>query len=207
MSNLPVLVRGIRSTNAYRSGSHRSDGDFFVYLEGVDENGTSTCRSEGGLRASNRGGVPAPYGAAGLPYLRACRRDAEPMPEGGRVLLEIPMQPTAKLFDQGRRIRITVTGADRANFGDGIAPEDPPRIGVQPDPAGARSRELAALRPRVYGRGPAVRAGPGPGQRDGTPDRRRPPDSGGPTSISTRDGFDPAVARRYCGSPRIVRPA
>lgn len=94
------------------------------------EDGSSTYLSEGVLRASNRATATPPYHAAGLPWHRAYRRDAEPMPRGEPVLLEIPLQPVANRFEEGERIRVTVTGADTANFGGAITPGDPPRIGV-----------------------------------------------------------------------------
>lgn len=118
----PVVRLWVESTAA--------DGDFFVHLEEVEEDGFSRYLSEGVLRASNRATVRPPYDVAGLPYHRAYRRDAKPMPDGEPVLLEIPLQPVANLFDEGHRIRVTVTGADGANFGDGIVPEGNPRIGV-----------------------------------------------------------------------------
>lgn len=106
------------------------DGDFFVYLEEVRPDGSSRYLSEGVLRASLRATSTPPYDAAGLPWHRAYRRDAAMMPPGKPVLLEIPLQPVANRFEQGERIRVTVAGADTANFGAGLLPDDPPRIGV-----------------------------------------------------------------------------
>jgi len=109
------------------------DGDFFAYLEEVGPDGASTYLTEGVLRASNRATAAPPYDAAGLPWHRAYRRDAEPMPRGEPVLLEIPLQPVANRFEEGERIRVTVTGADTANFDAAIRPEEPPRIGIHRD--------------------------------------------------------------------------
>lgn len=106
------------------------DGDFFVYLEEVGEDGSSRYLTEGVLRASNRATAAPPYDAAGLPWHRAYRRDADPMPDGEPALLEIPLQPVANRFEEGERIRVTVTGADTANFGGAIRPEEPPLIGI-----------------------------------------------------------------------------
>lgn len=110
--------------------STADDGDFFAYLEEVGPDGSSTYLTEGVLRASNRATVPAPYDAAGLPWHRAYRRDAEPMPEDEPVLLEIPLQPVANRFEEDERIRVTVTGADTANFSEAISPDEPPLIGI-----------------------------------------------------------------------------
>lgn len=48
----PVVRLRVESTGA--------DGDFFVYLEEVEEDGSSRYLSEGALRASNRATVPRP---------------------------------------------------------------------------------------------------------------------------------------------------
>lgn len=118
----PVVRLWVESTDR--------DGDFFVYLEEVGPDDSSTYLTEGVLRASNRATATPPYDAAGLPWHRAYRRDAEPMPRGEPVLLEIPLQPVANRFEEGERIRVTVTGADTANFDGAIRPEEPPRIGI-----------------------------------------------------------------------------
>ncbi len=118
----PVVRLWVESTDR--------DGDFFVYLEEVGPDDSSTYLTEGVLRASNRATATPPYDAAGLPWHRAYRRDAEPMPRGEPVLLEVPLQPVANRFEEGERIRVTVTGADTANFGGAIRPEEPPRIGI-----------------------------------------------------------------------------
>lgn len=55
------------------------------------------------------------------------------MPGDGPALLEIPLQPVAARFEAGSRIRVTVTGADRANFGEAILPEEPPLISLHRD--------------------------------------------------------------------------
>jgi len=104
--------------------STASDGDFFVYLEEVDQRGRSTYISEGVLRASHRATAEAPWSTLGLPFHRSFESDISPLPDGTPVELVFDLQPTSNIFDAGNRLRIAVTGADADTF---LTPQlDPP---------------------------------------------------------------------------------
>jgi len=96
--------------------STADDGDFFVYLEEIDERGRSTYISEGVLRASHRAMAEAPWNTFGLPFHRSFEADIVPLPDGAPVELVFDLQPTSNIFDAGHRLRITVNGADADSF-------------------------------------------------------------------------------------------
>jgi len=96
--------------------STAEDGDFFAYLEEVDESGYSHYVTEGLLRASHRRLGHAPYEYMGLPYHRSFEEDIDPLPAGKPVELVFDLHPTSNVFDAGHRIRLTVTCTDRDNF-------------------------------------------------------------------------------------------
>jgi putative CocE/NonD family hydrolase len=107
-----VLV-GYPVVHLWVTSSH-PDGDFFVYLEEVDAEGSSHYVTEGGLRASHRALSSPPYESFGLPYHRSFREDLADLPDEP-VELVFDLLGTAILIDAGHRIRVTVTGADAAN--------------------------------------------------------------------------------------------
>jgi putative CocE/NonD family hydrolase len=100
----PVVLLWVSSTAA--------DGDFFAYLEEVDEDGVSTYITEGKLRASFRTQHVPPYENMDLPWHRCWEEDVEPLPQGQPAELVFDLLPTSNLFDAGHRIRVTITGAD-----------------------------------------------------------------------------------------------
>jgi putative CocE/NonD family hydrolase len=102
------------------------DLDVFVYLEEVDNRGTSTYVTEGNLRASHRALSAAPYDVFGLPYHNHCESDLEPIPAGEPFEVSFDLLATSYLFRAGRRIRITVAFADADNF-------DTPILNPAPD--------------------------------------------------------------------------
>ncbi|MBD3415313.1 MAG: CocE/NonD family hydrolase [Candidatus Aminicenantes bacterium] len=95
--------------------SSSEDGNIFVYLEEVDEEGFSHYFTEGVLRLSHRAQHEPAYDNFGLPYHRSFQEDVEPMIPGKPFELVFDMQPTANVFDAGHRIRVTLTGADADN--------------------------------------------------------------------------------------------
>ncbi len=98
------------------------DLDLFVYLEEVDDaQGFSRYVTEGVLRGSFRAGTGR------------CA-DRRPLPSES-VDLRIPLIPTANVFDAGRRLRVTITGADRDNL---QTPERSPAPELQVFTAGSR---------------------------------------------------------------------
>jgi putative CocE/NonD family hydrolase len=92
-------------------GSTAPDGDFFVYLEEVSEDGYVRYVSEGVLRASHRATHEPPVERFGLPWHRSYAGDVEPLPQTP-VELVVELLPTSNVFNAGNRIRVTVTGAD-----------------------------------------------------------------------------------------------
>lgn len=108
--------------------STAEDADFFAYLEEVDENGYSHYITEGTLRASHRTTSPPPYNNLGLPYHRSYAEDVVPVPEEP-VELVFDLLPTSNIFDQGHRIRLTITCADKDTA---LTPElsPPPTVSI-----------------------------------------------------------------------------
>jgi putative CocE/NonD family hydrolase len=96
--------------------STAADGDFFVYLSEVDEDGYAHYITDGALRASHRALNDAPYNYMGLPYHRSYREDMQPLPADEPVELVFDLLPTSNIFDAGNRIRITIMGADVDTF-------------------------------------------------------------------------------------------
>ncbi|MGD2088263.1 MAG: CocE/NonD family hydrolase [Candidatus Aminicenantes bacterium] len=103
----PVVQLWISSTAA--------DGDFFVYLEEVDETGYSKYITEGVLRASHRKRSHAPFNNMGLPWHRSFAQDISPLIPDKPVKLVFDLLPTSWIFKAGKRIRVTITGADNGN--------------------------------------------------------------------------------------------
>jgi uncharacterized protein len=104
-----------------------ADADLFVYLEEVDAKGASHYVTEGSLRASLRATADPGYDYLGMPWHHSFAADAAPLPKGEPVELAFDLFPTSNLFDAGHRIRVTVTGSDKANA---LTPEQtpPPRL-------------------------------------------------------------------------------
>lgn len=124
----PLEVTGHPVVHLWLSSS-APDADLFVYLEEVDEKGSSRYVTEGMLRASNRATADPGYNLLGLPYHRGLKSDRADLPPGRPVELVIDLFPTSTLFQPGHRLRVTVTGADKANA---RTPEQnpPPRLTV-----------------------------------------------------------------------------
>lgn len=105
----PVVTLFVSST--------ATDGQFFVYLEEVDEAGRIRYVTEGELRALHRKlstGRP-PYKTV-VPYRTFLRRDAKALVPGQITSLTFDLLPTSYLFRKGRRLRIAIAGADRDHF-------------------------------------------------------------------------------------------
>jgi len=107
--------------------STADNGDFFTYLEDVDENGEAYYVTEGQLRAGFAGTVPAenilPPDAGidvkpDLPYHGYKQSDYvdEIFGGGNKVELAFDLLPTSWIFKKGHRIRVSIAGADWPNF-------------------------------------------------------------------------------------------
>jgi uncharacterized protein len=107
------------------------DADVFAYLEDVDQNGKASVVAFGRLAATYRKVSEAPYDMLGLPYHSGLSADAEPLDPGHPVELSIGLLPSAYIFKEGHRIRVTVTGADpRQRNLEEIRKDPPPRLTV-----------------------------------------------------------------------------
>jgi len=104
----PVVTLYITST--------AKDGDFYVYLEEVDENGFSHYISEGELRGSHRALTDPPYNNLGLPYHSHREADLIDLPGNDPEELTFDIMPVSMVFNAGHRIRVTVTCADKDNM-------------------------------------------------------------------------------------------
>jgi hypothetical protein len=111
----PMTIVGYPVVHLVMSSTH-SDGDVFVYLEEVDENGAAHYVSEGALRASHRKTDPAAWPNFGLPFHRSTQADLQPLTPGEPTPLDFDLEGTAITIDAGHRIRVTLAGADRANY-------------------------------------------------------------------------------------------
>jgi putative CocE/NonD family hydrolase len=114
------------------AGSTADDGDFFVYLEDIDPSGKSTLISDGSLRASHRKPTDPPYSTIGLPYHGSFRADAWPFTSGPNELV-FDLAPTSYVIKAGRRLRVTVTGADNKNAETPIL-SPPPQMSIYYSP-------------------------------------------------------------------------
>lgn len=117
----PVVYLWVSST--------ATDGDFFVYLEEVDQEGVSHYISEGTMRASHRALHKPYYDNLGLPFHRSHEKDVSELTPGVPAELVFDLQPTSNVFNAGNRIRITVTCTDKDNA---LTPElsPPPTVSI-----------------------------------------------------------------------------
>ncbi|MGI9518656.1 MAG: CocE/NonD family hydrolase, partial [Pirellulaceae bacterium] len=95
--------------------STASDGDFYVLLEEVDEDGKSHYVTEGVLRASHRVTSDAPWNNLGLPYQRSFEQDKQGLESGVVTKLEMDLHPVSNIFNEGHRLRIAIMCADKDN--------------------------------------------------------------------------------------------
>ncbi|NOZ00791.1 MAG: CocE/NonD family hydrolase [Deltaproteobacteria bacterium] len=97
--------------------STTGDGNFFVYLEDVNEAGMVAYVTEGMLRAADRKiAAGATQWASPVPFHSFRRADAAPLPGDRPVKLAFGLYPTSYLFRKGHRIRVALAGADADHF-------------------------------------------------------------------------------------------
>lgn len=113
----PVLTLHVATTAA--------DGQFFAYLEDVDEKGRVGLVTEGQLRAIHRklSDEKPPY-VIFTPYRTFKRKDAMPMVPGEVGEIVFDLLPTSYLFKKGHSIRLALAGADSSHFA--LPTGDPP---------------------------------------------------------------------------------
>jgi predicted acyl esterase len=110
-----MTIVGYPVVHLVMSSTH-TDGDVFVYLEEVDATGASHYVTEGAIRASHRKLDAAPWKNFGLPFHRSFEADVQPLVKNEATTLDFDLEGTAIVIDKGHRIRITLAGADRANY-------------------------------------------------------------------------------------------
>ena len=108
--------------------STAADGDFYVYLEEVDESGEALLVSEGQLRAgfaslADNDAMIDVDGAKlnvlpDLPWHGFRKQDynSTVLADGAEVELAIDLQPTSWVFKKGRRIRLSIACADYPTY-------------------------------------------------------------------------------------------
>ena len=79
------------------------------------------------LRASHRAVSDPPFDHLGLPYHRSLAADIVALHDDDEAHLAIDLHPTSRVFRRGRRIRVTITGADVDNALTPVI-EPPPTI-------------------------------------------------------------------------------
>lgn len=126
----PTEVTGHPVANLWVNSTGK-DGDFFVYLEDVSQNGFAQYVTEGLLRASHRATSVAPFDNLGLPYHGGAARDLKPL-GGEPVELAFDLLPTSYIFPAGHRIRVTIACADRDNARTPVL-TPPPTVNVYRD--------------------------------------------------------------------------
>ncbi|MCX5832040.1 MAG: CocE/NonD family hydrolase [Deltaproteobacteria bacterium] len=99
------------------------DGDFFVYLEDIDEGGEALYVTEGMARAgfhrmAHHEGPPKPSILPDLPYhsFRDSDYVADVFSAGRKVELLTDLYPTSWVFRKGRRIAVSIACADWPSY-------------------------------------------------------------------------------------------
>ena len=88
--------------------------NFIVYLEEVDPSGKSSLVTQGAIRSSHRTVKSPLYETNGIPWTSSLQEDIDkttPLTKGP-VEIRFALEPVAKLFAAGNRIRITIANAD-----------------------------------------------------------------------------------------------
>ncbi|MFH2040223.1 MAG: CocE/NonD family hydrolase [Chloroflexota bacterium] len=109
LTGYPVVTLFVKSTH--------DDGNFFVYLEGLDEQGNAYYLTEGMLRAIHRKvSSEAPPYKQFVPYHSFKRADIMPLKPGEVTELTFGLNPISALIRSGWRLRVSITGADKDTF-------------------------------------------------------------------------------------------
>lgn len=111
--SLDTEVTGHPIVHLWITSTH-PDGDFFVYLEEIDDQGNSCYVTEGVLRASHRSISNPLFNNLGIPYHRSFAEDIINLPDNP-VELIFDLHPISYIFRKGNRIRVAITCADQDN--------------------------------------------------------------------------------------------
>lgn len=106
-----VEVIGHPIVHVWLTSSTR-DADLMVTLSDVGPDGRSTYVTEGVLRASRRTQGRPPHRNLGLPWPSGRSTDVKPLGSAPEPVT-LDLLPTARRFNVGHRIRLTINGADR----------------------------------------------------------------------------------------------
>ncbi|HEX8179880.1 MAG TPA: CocE/NonD family hydrolase [Pyrinomonadaceae bacterium] len=138
ITGYPVIDLFVTSTH--------TDGNFFVYLEDVDEQGHVTYLTEGQLRALHRKISKArpPYNSP-VPYHSFKRADAQPLVPGATAELRFGLLPTSVLIRRGHRLRVAIAGHDKSAFAR-VPADGTPTINVARNRRYASAIELPVVR-------------------------------------------------------------
>ncbi|MGZ3533420.1 MAG: CocE/NonD family hydrolase [Vulcanimicrobiaceae bacterium] len=110
-----VTVTGNPVVTLYVKSTAR-DGEFFAYLEDVDEHGHVYYATEGQLRAVDRRIATSPLYRDVVPQHSFRSADAAPLVPGQVTQITFGLLPISWLFKQGHSIRVALAGADRGHF-------------------------------------------------------------------------------------------
>jgi len=103
-----------RSIVSFFASSTVEKLNFIVYLEEVDPSGKSSLVTQGAIRSSHRTLRHPLYETNGIPWPSSLVEDINntaPLTQGP-VEIRFSLEPIAKLFTAGNRIRVTITNAD-----------------------------------------------------------------------------------------------
>ena len=134
----PIVHLFVRSTAA--------DGQFFVYFEAIDLDGSVRLLTEGQLRAIHRkvSDESPPYHMFG-PYHSLEQRDMEYLIPNEVAELSFDLYPISVLLKRGQRIRVAIAGADKDVFP--VDGETCPTITIERNCTHASAIDLPFLEP------------------------------------------------------------
>jgi putative CocE/NonD family hydrolase len=109
ITGYPIITLFIKSTH--------DDGNFFVYLEALDEQGNAHYLTEGMLRAIHRKlSTDTPPYKQFVPYHSFKRSDAMPLIPGEVTEITFGLNPISALIRRGWSLRVSISGADKGTF-------------------------------------------------------------------------------------------
>lgn len=114
--------------------STERDGALHAYLEAISPTGKAHYLTEGVLRLLHRANTTQPFYPKFGPAHSFVERDARPMPTGRIVRVTTTMLATSARIPAGFRLRLRLTGADRASFARYPAQGEAPRWHVYRGP-------------------------------------------------------------------------
>jgi len=118
ITGYPIVTLFVRSTH--------TDGNFFAYLEALDEQGNAHYLTEGMLRAIHRKiSTDTPPYQQFVPYHSFKRADAMPLIPGEVAEITFGLNPISALIRRGWRVRVSLSGADKDTFSQIPAAGDP----------------------------------------------------------------------------------